>query len=237
MLAHFVGRRRTRGDVPGMSRFVVRNARRSRRVAGLTLMVVALGGVTVEAASLTVTWNAPTTNRDGSSLRDLAGYRLYLGTTQPDCPGSSFHAVSSPTAAPDPGETVSTRVTALTADATYVARLTAVDTSGNESQCTGTVSGVAGAGLRRHAVHRGELRDHRGGVQRRPHVHGAEHRRREPLGQRERRGAVPDRDRGLVLAGPRGTARPSPSASSRPAPAASRVTPLLPPTATRSRVA
>ena len=108
-------------------------------------MVVTLGGVTVEAASLTVTWNAPTTNRDGSSLRDLAGYRLYLGTTQPDCPGSSFHAVSSPTAAPDPGETVSTRVTALTADATYVARLTAVDSSGNESQCTGTVSGVAGA--------------------------------------------------------------------------------------------
>jgi hypothetical protein len=145
MRARFVQRRRLRGDVPGMSRFAARNARCLWRVTGVTLVVMALGGVTVEAASLTVTWNAPTTNLDGSSLGDLAGYRVYLGTTQPACPGSSFHAVSSPTPSPDGGETVSTRVSALTAGTTYVARLTAVDTSGNESPCTGAVSGVARA--------------------------------------------------------------------------------------------
>ena len=113
--------------------------------AALSVLAVAAAGVSAEAASVSLTWNAPTTNADGSQLRDLAGYRIYLGTSVPSCPGGSFHSVSSPTAAPGAGQTVSARVTALSADTTYFIRVTAVDTSGNESGCSSSASGVARA--------------------------------------------------------------------------------------------
>jgi len=96
-----------------------------------------------EAASLTVTWNASSTNADGTPLTDLAGYRLYFGTTQPACPGASFLTVPSPTAQPAAGQTVNHRVAGLNAGATYSVRVTAIDTSGNESACSPPVSGVA----------------------------------------------------------------------------------------------
>jgi List-Bact-rpt repeat protein/centrosomal CEP192-like protein len=112
-------------------------------IAVLILAAVVAAGASAEAASLPLTWNAPTTNANGTPLTDLGGYRVYIGTTTPACPSSSFHAVSSPTSSPTSGQTVSTRISALTADTTYVVRLTAVDTSGNESACTGSVSGAA----------------------------------------------------------------------------------------------
>jgi hypothetical protein len=113
----------------------------------LTVLAVVVAGVSAEAASISLTWNAPTTNADGSQLNDLAGYRLYLGTSVPSCPGGSFHSVSSPTATPGAGQTVSTRVTALSDSTTYFVRVTAVDTSGNESGCSSAASGVARADL------------------------------------------------------------------------------------------
>jgi len=92
---------------------------------------------------VTVTWNAPTTNADGTPLTDLAEYRIYLGTAVPTCPGGSFHPVSSPTTTPGSGQTVSARVTALNAGTTYFARITAADFDGNESACSSSASGVA----------------------------------------------------------------------------------------------
>jgi len=92
---------------------------------------------------VTLSWTAPTTNRDGTPLRDLAGYRLYLDTRTPTCPGGPFLAVPSPAAAPASAQTVSDHVTGLTASTTYFARVTAVDTSGNESTCSPAASGVA----------------------------------------------------------------------------------------------
>ena len=96
-----------------------------------------------DAASVGLNWTAPTTNANGTPLKDLAGYRVYLGTAAPTCPGGPFHSVSSSTSAPAPGQTVSRRVTGLTAAATYFVRVTAVDTSGNESACSPMISGIA----------------------------------------------------------------------------------------------
>ncbi len=116
----------------------------ARRLAtALILVAVAAAGVNVEAASVSVTWNAPTTNADGTPLTDLAGYRIYLGTAPPTCPGGSFHPVSSASTTPGSGQTVSTSVTALSAGTTYFARVTAVDINGNESACSTSASGVA----------------------------------------------------------------------------------------------
>jgi Divergent InlB B-repeat domain/Cep192 domain 4 len=97
----------------------------------------------VEAASVTISWNAPTTNADGTALTDLSGYRIYLGTTAPSCPGASFHSVQSPSATPSAGQVLSTRITGLTGGTTYFARITAVDVAGNESACSTSASGVA----------------------------------------------------------------------------------------------
>src|SRR6266705_3149198 len=98
----------------------------------LMLSGIVICAANVEAASVTVTWNAPTTSIDGTPLNDLAGYRVYLGTAPPTCTSGSFHAVSSPTTTPTLGQSVSSRVTALSAGVTYFARVTAVNTSGNE---------------------------------------------------------------------------------------------------------
>jgi hypothetical protein len=112
-------------------------------IAVLLLTGVVASATRANAASLAVTWNAPTTNADGTPLTDLAGYHLYLGTTQPACPGASFLTVPSPTAQPAAGQTVNHRVTGLNAGATYFVRITAIDTSGNESACSPSASGVA----------------------------------------------------------------------------------------------
>lgn len=112
-------------------------------MAALTLAAVVAGAERVDAASLSLSWNAPTTNIDGTPLSDLGGYRVYLATASPACPGASFLTVSSPTMTPAPGQIVTSRVTSLSAGATYFVRVTAVDTSGLEGPCSGVASGVA----------------------------------------------------------------------------------------------
>ena len=112
-------------------------------IAALALLVTVTGNA--HAGSLPLQWNAPTTNADGSALADLANYRLYLGTTAPACPSPSFHVVSSPTSTPALGEIVASRIAGLSAGTTYFARVTAVDTSGNESGCSASTSGSAQA--------------------------------------------------------------------------------------------
>jgi hypothetical protein len=109
--------------------------------------MVATGAPRADAASLNATWVAPTVNADGTPLVDLAGYRLYLGTAMPSCPGPSFHSLPSPTAAPSAGQTVAYRIASLVAGATYFTTITAVDGAGNESQCPTPVSAVAHADM------------------------------------------------------------------------------------------
>jgi large repetitive protein len=121
-----------------------------RRLGAVVLVVGAIVGWTsrTDAASVTVSWAAPTTSADGTPLTDLAGYRVYVDTEAPSCPGGPFLAVSSPTSEPSSGQTVSDRITGLTDAATYFARITAVDESGNESACSPLVSGIAHSDLR-----------------------------------------------------------------------------------------
>ena len=100
----------------------------------LSSVLILLGaGVEAEAGSLSIGWTAPVANADGTPLTDLASYRIYLGTSAPACPGTPFRTVTSSTTTPPSGQTVSTVVTGLTAGTTYFARITAVDSAGNES--------------------------------------------------------------------------------------------------------
>jgi hypothetical protein len=112
-------------------------------IAGLALAGVVTAAASVDAASVSLTWTAPTTNADGTPLTDLASYRVYLATAVPSCPSSSFLTVSSPTSAPTAGQAIASRVTALSAGATYFVRISAVDGAGNESACSTSASGVA----------------------------------------------------------------------------------------------
>lgn len=116
------------------------------------ILVLVLGAIVspvvpAEAAVLEVSWTAPTTNADGSALRDLSGYRLYLGTATPACRSASYHTVASPTAAPAANQRVSTTIAGLNAGSTYLVRVSAVDRNGNEGGCTATVSSVARGAL------------------------------------------------------------------------------------------
>src|SRR5438132_7002271 len=78
----------------------------ARSLAGQRLLATA-GAVLflaspVRAGVLHATWNAPTTNADGSLVTGVASYRIYYGTSNPPCPASSFLAVPSISSAPAP---------------------------------------------------------------------------------------------------------------------------------------
>ena len=129
-----------------MSRILTVGIRRLGRA--LFILATLLGAAAqADAATLNLTWTAPTTNANGTPLTDLAGYRVYIDTSSPACPGGPSHAVASTTDSPGSGQTVSSRITSLTASATYFIRITAVDDSGNESGCSPQVSGVAGSDI------------------------------------------------------------------------------------------
>ena len=85
------------------------------------------------AAEISVQWDMPTTNTDGTPLTDLAGARIYYGT-----------ASSNYTATVDAGMVESLSVTGLTAGATYYFNGTAYNTAGLESDFCTEVAKVAG---------------------------------------------------------------------------------------------
>ena len=95
-------------------------------VAGL--MMVSLPGAVENAfSSITLTWTPPTTNTDGTALTDLAGYRVYYGT--------SSGSYGSPI---DVGN-VSTYVISNLAAGSYYFAVTAYDTAGIESNFSNEV--------------------------------------------------------------------------------------------------
>ena len=107
-----------------------------------------LGGILLGAASghagvLTASWTAPTANTDGSTLTDLAFYRVYYSTSDSPCPGSTFIEVASPTPVPQPGQTLSFQLTGLTTASIYNVSITAVSSSGGESSCSDIAGAIA----------------------------------------------------------------------------------------------
>ncbi len=97
--------------------------------AGTTTITAASGSVsgsttltvTAVAGSATLTWNPPTTNTDGTSLTDLAGYKVYYGTSSGGY--TSVITVGN----------VTTYVIGNLAPGTYYFAVTAYDSAGTES--------------------------------------------------------------------------------------------------------
>ena len=84
----------------------------------------------INLGSATLSWTAPTQNEDGTALEDLAGYKLYWGTT----PGSYTDSVT----IDSPG--ITTYVVENLAPGTYEFVATAYNTSGVESRYSGTAT-------------------------------------------------------------------------------------------------
>jgi hypothetical protein len=82
-------------------------------------------------ASVTIAWDAPTTNADGTPLTDLQGYRIHFGTVTPLTLDNSTSV--------DAGNDTEYTVTGLEAG-TYYFAVRAVDSNGNASSFSDEVS-------------------------------------------------------------------------------------------------
>lgn len=88
------------------------------------------GGSGTTTKSVTLAWDAPTSDEDGSDLTDLAGYKLYYGTSpQPEIYATPVNVGA-----------VITYTTPDLSPGTYYFVVTAYDTSGNESVPSNEVS-------------------------------------------------------------------------------------------------
>ncbi len=105
--------------------------------AGTATITATSGGVSATAAltvtaittgSATLSWNAPTTNTDGTPLTDLAGYKVHMGTSS----GNYTTVV-------DIGNVTTYAVSNL-APGTYYFVVTAYDSSSNESNFSNEAS-------------------------------------------------------------------------------------------------
>ena len=87
----------------------------------LTLALLLIPTIAL-AGSVTLSWDPPTTNSDGTPLTDLSGYVVYYGTDS----GSYTKNI-------DIGNVVTYSVSGLTDNLIYHFAVTAYDFSGNES--------------------------------------------------------------------------------------------------------
>ena len=86
------------------------------------------GGTDTGNSSATLSWDAPTTNTDGTELTDLAGYKVYYGTSS----GVYDNVI-------DVAEGTTYTLTNIS-PATYYLVVTAYDEGGNESDYSNEVS-------------------------------------------------------------------------------------------------
>lgn len=82
----------------------------------------------VIAADVSLSWDAPTTNEDGTQLTDLSGYKVYYGNLSGEYSNTE-----------DVGNLTTYKVTNL-GDGEWYFVVTAYDTSGNESAYSNEVS-------------------------------------------------------------------------------------------------
>ncbi len=94
------------------------------------------GGATGTNSAI-LNWDPPATNVDGTPLTDLAGYKIYYGTTS--CNVTSSCSYDHVITIDDPTVT-SYEVTDLQPGTTYYFAVTAFDTAGNESDYSNEVS-------------------------------------------------------------------------------------------------
>lgn len=86
------------------------------------MTTILLAAMTAAGAQVTLRWTAPTHNVDGSSLSDLAGYKVYGGFVSRQY-----------TAVVDAGNATNTTLTDLADDRTYYFAVTSYDADGTES--------------------------------------------------------------------------------------------------------
>ena len=100
----------------------------------LFAIVISLNGSSAFAYPVTLAWDPPTTNADGTPLTDLAGYKVYYGIQPcngiPPCNYNHKFNI---------GNATTYTVTNLTEGVTYYFATTAYDTSGNESDYSNEV--------------------------------------------------------------------------------------------------
>lgn len=97
----------------------------------LFIIIISLNAPAVFASVVTLAWDAPTTNADGTPLTDLAGYKIYYGT--------SLHTYST---AIDVGNVTEHIISNLENGVECYFAVTAYDTSGNESNFSNEVRGI-----------------------------------------------------------------------------------------------
>lgn len=94
----------------------------------IALILLLLTVSPVYAGEATLSWDAPTTNVDGTPLTDLGGYKVYCGTAS--------RVYGAPV---DVGKVLTYKVINLSEGTKYFA-VTAYDISGNESEYSNEVS-------------------------------------------------------------------------------------------------
>ena len=99
---------------------------KANRTAIAVALMLALAAWS-RAAEITVEWEFPTTNEDGSALTDLAGARLHYGTT------SSNYTATVDVPGGQPGETRRHTITGLPKGQLYYVNATAYNADGAES--------------------------------------------------------------------------------------------------------
>jgi hypothetical protein len=95
----------------------------------LSAAIIFLNTSDLFAGSATLSWDPPTTNEDGTPLTDLAGYKIYYGTSS----GNYSQSV-------DVGKVTTYTAGNLTEGVTYYFAATAYDISTNESKYSNEVS-------------------------------------------------------------------------------------------------
>jgi len=109
---------------------MLRNLKYKSLYIGLTTcLIISLYSPDLFAADVTLFWDPPTTNADGSPLTDLAGYVIYYGTATGDYTQSI-----------DVGNATTYQVSNLTKGVTYYFVVTTYDTLWNESNDSDEVS-------------------------------------------------------------------------------------------------
>ena len=99
-----------------------------RRIIVVVVMMLILSSHNAFSGEAVLSWDPPTTNTDGSSLTDLAGFKAYYGTAS-----GNYGIII------DVGNVFTYTVTGLS-NGTYYFVVTAYDTSGNESGFSNEVS-------------------------------------------------------------------------------------------------
>lgn len=100
-----------------------------KKILALTLCLLILPCL-VMAADVNLSWDAPTTNEDGTPLTDLSGYKVYYGNLSGEYNNTE-----------DVGNLTTYKVTNL-GDGEWYFVVTAYDTSGNESAYSNEVSEI-----------------------------------------------------------------------------------------------